>query len=281
MIHPVAVNAGTEAVLAVGLTDTDKVLEGFAAACEAAGPQRCALAGHGQPVMARIQGFSSGCARAPCPRRTRRRPARCPFVEAMAPLKFAILPHPILWPEARRRWRSAVEGDASYVKDAAVFDQSELFHRLVEPGQAITCADSPATVAPARWPAVVRGLERISAVGGAALGWGMGAACTTWPAHAEDRYTGPWNAHTSTPILLVNNRYDPNAPLAGRTRRRTAAGRAAAGERRLRPSGVEQPQRLCHRAVGRYLVTQATPPPGTVCRPDRAPFDPAFGTPVG
>jgi hypothetical protein len=34
------------------------------------------------------------------------------------------------------------------------------------------------------------------------------------------------------------------------------------------------------RAIGRYLVDIATPRPGTVCRSDRLPFDPAFGQPL-
>jgi pimeloyl-ACP methyl ester carboxylesterase len=281
MIHPVTVNAGTEAMLAAGLTDTDKVLEGFAAACEAAGPQRCALAGRGQPVMPRIQGFFERLRRGPLPAPNATPPGTLSFVEAMAPLRFAILGHPVLWPEAAAALEAGVEGDASAVKDAALFNQSELFHRLVEPGQAITCADSPATVAPAQWPAVVRVLERVSAVGGAPTGWQMGAACTTWPDHAEDRYTGPWNAHTSAPVLVVNNRYDPNAPLAGaRDVARRLGGRLLVNDA-YGHLVSNNPSACVTAAIGRYLVTQAAPPSGTVCRPDRAPFDPAFGTPTG
>jgi hypothetical protein len=36
-------------------------------------------------------------------------------------------------------------------------------------------------------------------------------------------------------------------------------------------------QRLHRPAVRSYLVTMATPPDGTVCQPERHPFDPDFG----
>jgi hypothetical protein len=80
---------------------------------------------------------------------------------------------------------------------------------------------------------------------------------------------------------VVNNRYDPNAPLAGA---RDVAQRL--GGRLLVNDAYghlvsSNPSACVTAAVGRYLVTQAAPPSGTVCRPDRAPFDPAFGTPTG
>jgi pimeloyl-ACP methyl ester carboxylesterase len=53
LIDPVASNAGMAAVLASGLADTDRVFRRFLALCEAAGPDRCALAGHG-PVAPRV-----------------------------------------------------------------------------------------------------------------------------------------------------------------------------------------------------------------------------------
>ena len=40
-------------------------------------------------------------------------------------------------------------------------------------------------------------------VGAAPQGWAVGAPCTSWPARAASRYSGPWNATTASPILLV------------------------------------------------------------------------------
>ena len=40
------------------------------------------------------------------------------------------------------------------------------------------------------------------------------------------------------------------------------------------------PSACIDRAVRRYLITMATPPDGTVCQPERRPFDPDFGQPL-
>jgi pimeloyl-ACP methyl ester carboxylesterase len=209
-------------------------------------------------------------------------PGEVTFGEAMGTLKYAILPHPSLWPIGAAALEEAAKGDGSYIEEEALFDQSELFHRLIEPGQAILCADSPARQSPQQWPAVVRGLARISDVGAIPMGWGMGAACTTWPERAEDRYTGPWSATTRTPVLLVNNRYDPNSPLDGARRVERLLGNAVLlvhdGYGHLSAS---DPSTCVTRAMGRYLTDLAVPSRGTRCPSDRVPFDPAFGTPVG
>ena len=48
------------------------------------------------------------------------------------------------------------------------------------------------------------------------IGWGQWAPCAAnWPGHATERYTGPWNAKTKTPILLINNTYDPATGYPG------------------------------------------------------------------
>lgn len=44
-------------------------------------------------------------------------------------------------------------------------------------------------------------------------GWRLWAPCASnWPAHTTDRYTGPWNAKTKTPILLIGTLHDPATP---------------------------------------------------------------------
>jgi len=279
LTDPVATVAGTSAALASGLTGTDEVYAQFLAACEAAGPTRCALAGHG-PVAPRVQAMFDRLRRTPLPAPNATPPGTLSYAEALAPLKYAILGHPILWPQAAAALEAAVEGDGSPVKDAALFDTSEEFHRLVEPGQAITCADSPARERAQAWPQVVRRLTRISSIGGAPVGWGMGAACASWLVPSADRYTGPGNASTADPILLINTRYDPNSPLAAARRVERLLGNAVLlvhdGYGHL---SANDPSRCVTQALGRYLTDVVTPARGTVCRSDRLPFDPAFGTP--
>ena len=98
-------------------------------------------------------------------------------------------------------------------------------------------------------------------------------APSNWPANATDRYTGPWNAQTNTPILLVSARYDPGTPYRN----------AQVAEQRLgnavlltmngwgHPS-YQVPSVCIDKARVRYLVDLVTPPRGTVCQPDQIPF---------
>ncbi len=280
LADPIAATGGTAAVLRAGLAGTDEVFEQFLATCEAAGPQRCALAGHG-PVAPRVNAMLDRLRRTPLPAPSATPPGTLSYNEALAPLKFAILGHPSLWPDAAAGLELAIQGDGSAIKDAANFDTSEVFHRLVEPGQAISCADSPATQDAADWRRVVQRLTGISRIGGAPLGWGMGATCTSWPTRDTNRYTGPWNVTTPNPILLVNNRYEPNAPLAGARRVERLLGNAVLlvhdGYGHL---SVNDPSICVTRATGGYLVRLVTPRPGTVCPSDRRPFDPDFGRPL-
>jgi hypothetical protein len=73
-------------------------------------------------------------------------------------------------------------------------------------------------------------------------------ACASWPTFSADRYTGPWNATTPNPILVIGTRFDPSTCVM--------------------------------QATSRYLVNLTTAPSGTVCPSDRLPFDPDFGQPV-
>ena len=73
IVDPVASAAGTEAVLASGLADTDRVFREFLRLCEAAGPDRCALAGHGTSRPSGPRRCWRGCA---MPRSRPRRPPR-------------------------------------------------------------------------------------------------------------------------------------------------------------------------------------------------------------
>ena len=41
------------------------------------------------------------------------------------------------------------------------------------------------------------------------------SVCSIWPARDTDRYTGPWRATTSNPVLVVGNYYDASTPYEG------------------------------------------------------------------
>ena len=218
VVDPVAAAAGTEAVLASSLADTDRVFREFL--------------------------------------------------------------RPALWPEVAAVLELAAEGDTS-VLDAiaagATSDQARVL--LQEQGVALVCADSPARHPATAWPGVVRRLAAVSRIGGPPLGW-INAPCASWPTSSADRYTGPWNATTKHPILVIGTRFDPNTPLANARRAARRLGNAVL----LTHDGYghlsrRDPSTCVVQATGRYLMDLTTPAPGTVCPSDRLPFDPEFGQP--
>jgi pimeloyl-ACP methyl ester carboxylesterase len=101
--------------------------------------------------------------------------------------------------------------------------------------------------------------------------WWFNAPCAEWPT-APDRYTGPWTARTSAPVLVVGNYFDGVTDYAG----------AQASARLLRNSRLLSYAGWGHTAYGRsacttehvdrYLLTGALPPRGTVCPANPNPF---------
>src|SRR5690348_5622667 len=280
VIDPVASAAGTEAVSASGLADTDRVYNQFLRLCQAAGPDRCALAGHG-PVAPRVNQLLNRLRHHPIPAPSADPPGELTYGEALTALKLAGLPDPSLWPVAAAALEAAIQGDASVAETiarGATTDQVRMLYQ--EQGAALVCADSPARHPAGPWLRVVDRLEDVSRIGGPIVGWQL-APCASWPASSADRYTGPWNATTRNPILVIGTRFDPNTPL----RSARLAARRLGNAVLLTHDGYghlsqRDPSTCIVRATGTYLVDLSTPPPGTVCPSDRLPFDPDFGQPV-
>lgn len=140
-----------------------------------------------------------------------------------------------------------------------------------EQQDAVLCAESPNPRDPRRYHA----LEQFSARRAGALGrdwtW-LSEVCSTWPARAAHRYTGPWD-RSSTPILTINTLYDPATPYrSGR-----AMTRQLGNARLLTVAGyghttLLNPSRCAAEHETAYLVSGALPPRGTVCRQDVPPF---------
>lgn len=91
----------------------------------------------------------------------------------------------------------------------------------------------------------------------------------------QDRYTGPWNAQTANPVLVVGNRFDPATPHSGAV----AASNLLPNSRLLSYAGWGHTAfflgNYCvDAAVTTYLVTTVPPAEGTVCQPGGSPFGP-------
>ena len=273
IVDPIVYRHGLAAALATGLTDTDLVWSKFLSLCEAAGPDRCALAGHG-PVAARVDAFLARLRRAPID--TAAGPLT--YGELLAAAKFNVPASPADWPQTAAALELALEGDATILKQLTGDLTSDAVRLAFEQNTALTCADAPSRQTAAQWPAVVHRLTRISRIGGGAFGWIIGAPCASWPTHSATRYDGPFDRHTGTPILRINMRYEANTPLVS----------ARIAERRLGNAVLlvqdgyghliaSDPSACVDAALGAYLVHLRTPARGTRCASDHVPFDPAFG----
>jgi pimeloyl-ACP methyl ester carboxylesterase len=255
---------------------TDPVVEQFEALCQRAGHVRCALAGHGS-VNARVNALLARVRRAPIPAPTAAPPGRLTYSDLITAF-FPEMRNPGTWPDFAKALEAAVNGDGS-----ALLTKARQFPPTAgsapEP-VAIGCADSPARNPPSAWRKVIGRLTRVSLFNGPVLGWWLWAPCAAWRVRSADRYTGPWNARTKNPILVIGTRYDPNTSYANARITARRLGNAVL----LTHDGyghisLVDPSVCVHRAITSYLVGLVTPRRGTVCQSNHQPFDPRFGEP--
>ena len=126
---------------------------------------------------------------------------------------------------------------------------------------------SPASPAPtpttrptlARWVRAAKRADRRSPWFGAAWTWAS-SVCAGWPASAKaDRFAGPFDVTTDSPVLVVGNTYDPATPLHGAR----ALNRMLDGSRLLVLDGWghgAHRQRPVHRPGVRRLPRRRDPP---------------------
>ncbi len=165
--------------------------------------------------------------------------------------------------EARTRREALVErmrpGRASYSNDYEAYYGNQ-------------CADTQYPRSLAQFREVGTFAEVGSVFG--AYWWWQNAACADWPV-AADRYAGPWETTTSSPVLVVGNYFDGITDYAGAY----ASSRLLLNSRLLVYAGwghTAYGRSLCvTRYVDQYLLRRALPPRGTVCPANPNPFLPA------
>jgi pimeloyl-ACP methyl ester carboxylesterase len=106
--------------------------------------------------------------------------------------------------------------------------------------------------------------------------WWTNVPCADWPL-SPDRYAGPWTAHTSAPVLVVGNYFDPATDYAGAQ----AAAKWLKDARLLSYAGwghcaFPRANACVVSHVVQYLFDGSLPPEGTVCPANPSPFLPAM-----
>jgi len=272
----------TRSVQASMLTDNDAdlVIGKFLDLCQRAGPSHCALA-RGGAAARRYARLLARLQRGPIPAPSAD-PPRLTYSDLLIRV-FTAEGAPAGWPDFARELDEAARGDGSAIAQYAQGATPQLGNAL-NAATALQCADKPVPpkLGPDAWPGVLPALTRASRYNGPVLGWILWAPCSAWTVPAVNRYTGPWNAVTPNPVLVIGTRFDPRTAYASSVLVAKTLGNAVL----LTHDGYghtsdEDPSACIQREVAAYLIRLATPPPGTVCRSDHLPFSPDFGPPLG
>lgn len=278
LLDPRTVVRGTESRFAATIVGNDSGLGRFESQCETAGADRCALAGQGS-VAARVDQLLTTLQRGPVPAPTAQPPGPLSYTEVLTVL-FTSIANPAVWPQLAANLDRAVNGDGSALATEARTTMAGVRSAASDPPEAIICADSPARHNLRAWPGVVARLTRVSRIGGPFTGWTGWAPCAAWPTRRTDRYTGPWNATTRNPILIVGTRFDPLTVYANaRVVSRLLGNAVLLTHDGYGHTSEPDPSACVQRVASAYLVALQVPRPGTVCLSDRQPFDPQFGEP--
>ncbi len=270
-----------EARLAMFSDAADEVFGQFLSLCATAGPQRCALAGGGgssgdrwRQLVARLR---RGPIAAPAADGTSLTRPQLTYADLLLS-QFEPMRAPRTWPQDAADLDAALRGDGSALEDAAGGFTTPAGWSGASTSAAIQCADAPARKGPRAGPQVYRQLRRAGTLQGPVhFAWEW-APCASWPVRAQDAYRGPWNAATPNPILLINERYDPNSGYANAVHAERYLGNAVL----LTHQGYghlffQNPSACVEQAMVDYLTELVTPPKGTVCESEHQPFDPDLG----
>jgi pimeloyl-ACP methyl ester carboxylesterase len=273
IVDAVDSTTSAEARTVNNVSSTDEVFAQFVALCQSAAPDHCALAGHGETVAQRVARLFARARQAPIPAPNAKPPGVLSYGDLLNST-FNPLRLPLTWRTFAEDLEAAVNGDASNLETQARTLETPNAFAAATTSAAISCSDGPARLPSWAWPLAIGRFTHAGKLWGALTGWWLWAPCASnWPAHSTDRYTGPWNAVTKTPILLISARYDPA----------TGYRNAQVAEKRLgnavlltmnghgHPS-YQEPSKCVDDARVRYLVDLVTPPPGTICQPDEVPF---------
>jgi pimeloyl-ACP methyl ester carboxylesterase len=285
LIDAIAYSKSTEAREDMFAGPTDDVFNRFLTTCDSAGAERCALAGGGESAAARVGPLFAhlkGGPTLPAPGATPPllSPQTLDYIGLLLS-QFPTMRAPSVWPRNAADFAAALGGDGSGLASAGgnlFFTPAGMASALAS--AAIQCADAPNDKGPQAAQQVLEHFEQVSRLQGVFHLWWEWAPCAFWPVRGQDNYRGPWDAKTPVKILLINQRHDPNTGYANAVH----ASKYLANAVLLTHEGYghlwfQDPSVCVSKAMADYLINLTTPPEGTRCRSDHAPFDPHFGEP--
>jgi pimeloyl-ACP methyl ester carboxylesterase len=137
---------------------------------------------------------------------------------------------------------------------------------------AVVCAEAPNPRDPNAYFALADQAAKSAGAVGPYWVW-RDEECAQWQAKAAAPYNGPWNKPTASPILVINNTYDPATPYS----EAVTMAKTLANARLLTIDGYGHadaavPSTCADAYVSAYFIDGTLPPKGTVCKQDTAPF---------
>lgn len=279
-INPLVYTTSVAAAMGGSIADTDLVIDRFLQLCKRAGPARCALARGGAPAR-RFARLQARLRRGPIPAPSAD-PPRLTYSDLLIRI-YTAQGGPAGWPDFARELDAAARGNGSAMAKL-IQGTTPVLEDALNSAVGLQCADKlmPAVQGPDAWPEVIRRLTGVSRYNGPVLGWLLWAPCAAWTVPAVNRYTGPWNAATPNPVLVIGTRFDPRTSYESSVVVARTLGNAVL----LTHDGYghtsdEDPSACIQRRVSAYLTGLATPPPRTICASDHLPFSPDFGPSLG
>jgi pimeloyl-ACP methyl ester carboxylesterase len=262
-------------------SDTDLVVRKFLQLCGEAGPKRCALARGGGSPQGRFNRLVAALKQDPIPA-PKATPPKLTYSDFLIRI-FLGQATPSEWPKLADELAEAARGNGSAIAQLAQ-NAGPLISSSLNSAVGLQCADKPVPpkLGPSDWPQVLGTLTKASVYNGPFLDWLLWAPCSAWTVPAVHRYTGPWDATTPNPVLVIGTRYDPRTNYqASVTVSKTLGNAVLLTHEGYGHTSEVDPSACVERDVATYLITLATPPKGTVCQSDHLPFSPKFGRPPG
>lgn len=149
---------------------------------------------------------------------------------------------------------------------------TEPYNNVLESLFASVCSDTSSPHDPLAYSDLAARADRRAPYVGAYWTY-LALPCSVWPAQDHDRYTGPWQARTANPALVLNNRFDP----ATRHRNAIRMSELLSGSRLVTNEGwghtVRETESACADGIlAGYLIDRTLPARGATCQPGIVPF---------
>jgi pimeloyl-ACP methyl ester carboxylesterase len=153
VINPIPFTTSAQSGIADSGADFDLVFAKLQSLCQAAGPARCALAGHGS-VKVRVDRLLARLQRGPIPAPSAPAPHRLSYGDLLLYM-FANLGRPVSWPQIAAGLEQAASGNGSAI-ETALQQTRPAYQSALNSATALQCADKPPPrLGPPAWPSII------------------------------------------------------------------------------------------------------------------------------